>query len=181
MSEFAERTALSDLLARMRPEGDTFRVDVPDDWLQGRAMYGGLSTALCLQAAYNGIAALPPLRSAQVSFVGPAGGTVRVSPVIVRRGKSTVFVAVDLTGDKGLATRAMFCFAAARESRLAEVHLPAPGVAPPAECGPFFEDGNGRNQGPSFAQHFESRRAGWGAAGQRCGARRVPGLDAAPG
>jgi hypothetical protein len=54
---------------------------------QGRTTYGGCSAALCLEAAKRllrdqrhsaGAAELPPLRSAQVAFVGPAGGDVKV-------------------------------------------------------------------------------------------------------
>jgi hypothetical protein len=54
---------------------------------QGRTTYGGCSAALCLEAAKrllrdqrhsSGAAELPPLRSAQVAFVGPAGGDVQV-------------------------------------------------------------------------------------------------------
>ena len=47
-------------------------VSVPDTWRQGRAMFGGLAAALCVQVAIEEIADLPPLRSAQFLFVGPA-------------------------------------------------------------------------------------------------------------
>ncbi len=62
---------------------------------------------------------LPPLRSAQFVFIGPATGRLRIKPTELRRGKSTVFVGVDLHGDDGLATRAMLCFGAARPSSVA--------------------------------------------------------------
>jgi hypothetical protein len=54
----------------------------------------------------------------------------------------------------------VLCFGAERESRLRYLQCQAPRVAEPGECGPFFEDRQGRNQGPNFAQHFDSRRAG---------------------
>ena len=72
MSKSSERTPLSAVLAEMQPFDGGFRVGISDDWRQGRAIYGGLSTALCLTAARGSIEGLPPLRSAQVSFIGPA-------------------------------------------------------------------------------------------------------------
>lgn len=163
MTESTSRTPLSELLAAMTPAGEGFESRVPSDWLQGRAIYGGLSGALCLEAARRHADDLPPLRSAQITFVGPAGDTVEIVPRIVRRGKSTTFMTVDMHGDKGLATHATFCFGAARPSRLADTGLPAPAVDAPEQGGRFFEDAQGRNQGPNFAQHFNSRRVG-GAA-----------------
>ena len=54
-------------------------VSVPDTWRQGRAMFGGLAAALCVQAAIDEIPDLPPLRSAQFLFIGPATQSVRMS------------------------------------------------------------------------------------------------------
>src|SRR5271165_3551282 len=98
--------SFSRLLQDISRSGDEFTTTVPDDWLQGRTLYGGLSAALCVEAAARTFSELPPLRSAQFSFVGPASGAVRLVPSILRKGKSTVFVAVDLIGEAGLATRA---------------------------------------------------------------------------
>jgi len=163
MTDTTRPTPLSELLAAMTPVEDGFESRVPSDWLQGRAIYGGLSSALCLEAARRHVDDPPPLRSAQVTFIGPAGDTVRIVPTIARRGKSATFVTVDMHGDKGLATRATFCFGAARQSRLADSDLPAPAVDAPEQGERFFEDEEGRNRGPEFAQHFNARRVG-GAA-----------------
>ncbi len=145
----------------MTSEGDARRVEIPADWLQGRAVYGGLSAAICLQATLQQFAAddLPPLRSVQISFIGPAGSEVRAQPEVVRQGKSTTFVTVDMHSDDKLAVRATLCFAKARESRLAIVDCPMPQVPSVDECGFFFEDRHGANRGPNFAQHFNSRLA----------------------
>ncbi|MES1926229.1 thioesterase family protein [Salinisphaera sp. T31B1] len=161
MTDSDSRTPLSELLASMSADGDAVRVHIPDDWLQGRAVYGGLSAALCLQATLEGLGDdLPPLRSVQLSFIGPAGSDVRLSPEIVRQGKSTTFVTVDMSSDDKLAVRATLCFARARSSHLSIVDCPAPVVAGVADCADFFRDAEGRNQGPNFAQHFNSRFAG---------------------
>lgn len=135
-------------------------VTVPDNWLQGRAIYGGLSAALCLQAVLNAHDDLPPLRSAQLTFIGPGRGQFNLTPKILRRGKSTAFIDVDMATPDGEPTaRALFCFGATRDSTLSHLTLPAPAVAEPDECGRFFEDAQGRNRGPNFASNFNSRRA----------------------
>jgi acyl-CoA thioesterase len=148
-------TPFSQLLASMTLDGTVLTARVTDDWRQGRTLYGGLSTALCVAAALRVFPALPPLRSAQFVFVGPASGTVHATPMLLRRGKSTVFVSIDLTGDDGLATRALLCFGAARASALAHGGLSMVVVPPPEDCAAFFVAGGA----PNFAQHFDSRLA----------------------
>jgi acyl-CoA thioesterase len=119
-------------------------------------LYGGLSASLCVEAAGRAVPDLPPLRSAQFAFVGPASGVVTARATVLRRGKSTVFISADLEGDAGLATRALLCFAAPRESALGYSGLPMPEVAPPADCPEFFDAA----AAPAFFQHFEARQAG---------------------
>ncbi len=127
-----------------------------DGWRQGRTLYGGLSAALCVEAAARVFNGLPALRSAQFAFVGPASGNVSVRPALLRQGKSTAFISADLHGDASLATRAMLCFAAPRASALAHSAMPAPQVPSPADCRNFFAPG----ARPAFARQFEARRAG---------------------
>jgi acyl-CoA thioesterase len=150
MAEFTE------LLAGIRRDGEAWRIDVSDDWLQGRTIYGGLGAALCLEAALREFAGLPPLRSAQFAFIGPAAGQLRIQPVTLRQGKSTVFAGVDLHGESGLATRATLCFGAARESALAHAALPAPTLKAPQQCPDFFHNAP---PGLRFLQHIEGRAA----------------------
>ncbi len=107
------------LMASMAADGETSSVTATEDWLQGRTIYGGLTAAFCLESVAQHFDELPPLRSAQFSFVGPASGTVMIRPTILRRGKSTVFVGVDLFGEAGLATRATLCYGMARPSSVA--------------------------------------------------------------
>jgi acyl-CoA thioesterase len=156
-------SAFTDLLTETHRDGEAWVSHVTDDWRQGRTLYGGLSAALCLNAALEAFADLPPLRSAQFAFVGPAAGEVRAVPALLRQGKSATSAAVDLAGEAGLATRALFTFGAGRPSAYARTNLPAPAVPAPETCGPFFRD-DGR---PTFSQHFDVRNAG--------GARPVTG------
>jgi acyl-CoA thioesterase len=150
-------TDFTDLMHSLTPADDGWSVTVTDDWLQGRTVYGGLASALCLQATMQSFAELPPLRSAQIAFIGPAAGALQIRPAVLRKGKSTVFVGVDLVGEAGLATRATFCFGAARASAFSHSVMVAPAVAVPETCPDFFR---GAPESLRFLQHIEGRHVG---------------------
>lgn len=149
------QSAFSELFSAAVMAGGTLSVDLPEDWLQGRTAYGGLSAAVCVEAALRQAPDLPPLRSAQFAFAGPAAGRLTATPQVLRRGKSSAFVGVDLVGEAGLAVRALLCFAVARASTLDHLDLAAPEVPPPDGLEPFFSF-TGK---PSFMSHFEGRLA----------------------
>ena len=86
----------SQMLQSFREEKGAFLAAISADWMQGRTTYGGLAAALSLEGTLRAHPSLPPLRSAQVSFIGPAGGEVRVAPQLLRQGKSVAFVGADL-------------------------------------------------------------------------------------
>lgn len=102
--------SLSEILRAATPAENGFEADIPDGWLQGRTAYGGLSAAMALEAARNASPDMPPLRSAQISYVGPLAGPVSVQPHLLRRGKNAAFVRCDVTGEAGLGLSAMFVF-----------------------------------------------------------------------
>ena len=143
------------LMASMASHDDTCSVTATEDWLQGRTIYGGLAAAFCLEGVSRLHGDLPPLRSAQFSFAGPASGTVTIRPTILRKGKSTVFVGADLSGEAGLATRATLCYGAARQSELALNTVGSPNVPEPDASPVFFRPVPGLN----FIQHFDGRLA----------------------
>jgi acyl-CoA thioesterase len=148
--------AYSELIASFAAAPGGFQGCVPDNWLQGRTFYGGLTAALCLEGALAGRADLPALRSAQISFVGPAEGEVSVRCELLRQGKSVTFVNADLFGEGGLAARAVFAFGAARPSLFNRHFTPMPDVPGPDEAGRFFAPGI---DGPVFARNFDVRLA----------------------
>lgn len=150
-------TEFSVLMDDVQRAEDGWAVTVSDDWLQGRTVYGGLASALCLQAALKEFPDLPPLRSAQFAFIGPAAGMLRMAPVALRRGKSTVFVGVDLHGEAGLATRATLCFGAGRASALHHTAIEPARPKPPDACPSFFDNAP---PGLKFLQHIDGRHAG---------------------
>jgi acyl-CoA thioesterase len=150
-------TEFTELMNSLQRDTGVWTVDVSDDWLQGRTVYGGLAAALCLESVQREIADLPPLRSAQFSFVGPAGGKLEIRPAVLRRGKSTVFVGADLIGDAGLATRATLCFGAARRSALTHRTIISPRPNAPLDCPNFFRNAPADLR---FLQHIDGRLAG---------------------
>jgi acyl-CoA thioesterase len=127
-------TSFSDILAGIAPREDGFVVAVAENWRQGRTLYGGISAALCVECAMRSVSDLPPLRSAQFSFIAPVVGEVRIVPSVLRRGKTAVFMAADLFVEDHLAVRGTLCFGASRASisgmPQASRCLPADNVSP---------------------------------------------------
>lgn len=129
-------TPITDILAARTPIDGGFRVTVTPDWLQGRTAYGGLSAALALQAALELEPDLPPLRSAQVAFIGPLSGEVTVTATKLRRGRNAAFIQADVSSEAGLGFRATFVFMSALPSQLAHdtaARAPLPAPAPDAK------------------------------------------------
>jgi acyl-CoA thioesterase len=124
-------TPIANILATRTPLGSGFTCTVPGDWMQGRTSYGGLSAALALQAALELEPDLPPLRSAQVAFIGPLAGTVTVAATKLRRGRNAAFLQADVSSEAGLGLRATFVFMAPLASAIAHDTAPRPPIAPP--------------------------------------------------
>ena len=126
-------TSIAEILAAATPIDNGFTATIPANWLQGRTAYGGLSSALALHAAQAIEPDLPPLRSAQVSFIGPLAGTVRVTASKLRRGRNAAFIQADIVSELGLGYRATFVFMSDQPSRIdldgrlhSDVRPPAP-------------------------------------------------------
>ena len=155
-------TSFSDILQAAKfVEEQGYTYSLEKSWMQGRAIYGGLSTSLCLHGVLQQHPDLPPLRSVNVNFIGPASPDVYVKSSVLRRGKSVAFIQGELWGEAGLITQAVFGFGAERKSRLDAVyseprqviHLERAEPFFPTE-GPFSLEGGSR---PAFTQHFEVR------------------------
>jgi acyl-CoA thioesterase len=128
---------------------------ISDNWMQGRTTYGGLSAALCLQAAYLSYPDLPPLRSASINFIGPTSGEFDVTISILRKGKSVTYINAELTSIKGLATHAVLTFGASRKSRLDRTFTAPPQVPDPKQSEGFQTHG----LEPQFLSNFERHLA----------------------
>lgn len=92
-------TTFSTLLAAAGRSPGVLSVHVPDDWLQGRSLFGGLQAALAVETMRTLVPDVP-LRVLQTTFVGPVGGgLVTVSARVLRAGKNVMHVEARLGDD----------------------------------------------------------------------------------
>ena len=147
-------TSLPATLASLEPvaadEGRGWRGAVPDTWLQGRTAYGGFSAALALHAAQRSDVDLPPLRSAQIAFIGPLAGPVTIRAQRLRRGRNAAFIQADVESDAGLGLRATFVFMGPVDSRVELRQGEPPAFAKPDGAVATFS-----GKAPFFTQNFE--------------------------
>ncbi|MGH8517373.1 MAG: thioesterase family protein, partial [Panacagrimonas sp.] len=138
-------------------------VEVPEDWTQGRTLFGGLQAALLVRAMRAHLDTGSPLalRSLQVTFVAPVPpGRVAIASRLLRTGKSAVHCEARIENADG-ATEcvAIAVFGRARPSSLA-LAPPAPVVARDAASSPQVRWVEGAS--PLFTRHLEQR---WAAGG----------------
>lgn len=153
-------SSLRAVVETLVPEGDGFIVEAPAEWSQGRTLYGGITAAFAYEAIRRAHDGLPPLRSAQLTFVGPASGRLRFTSELLRRGRSTALIAAECSSEEGVAARAVFAFGAARDSKVAHNFMPMPRVPAPEEVGSFRKEGGATR--PGFWNNFETRLAAGG-------------------
>ena len=145
-------TPFSVLLSQVQASEGTALLDVPDDWLQGRTLFGGLQAVVGL-AAMRSVAPAAPLRSLQVTFLAPVpGGPVRAVARILRSGKSTTHVEARIVdGDNTLALL-VGVFGVARQSAvLLRPEQPKVSAGNPIEL-PWMPGVT-----PNFTQHFKAK------------------------
>ncbi|MFN3338453.1 MAG: thioesterase family protein [Dietzia sp.] len=144
-------------------------VEVTDGWTQGRAIYGGLTGALLLASIKGrlrdaaddgaGTAALHPLRSFTVSFVGPATtGPVEVHAEVLRIGKNVTQCQATLRQDGAIVATALAAFGKHRESTISVVPShPMPELPDPEtiEAFPYIE-----KMTPEFYRFLALRQVG---------------------
>lgn len=130
-----------------------WRYSIGGDWMQGRTAYGGISAALALDAVMRDHPGEAPLRTAQVSFVGPVGGNCTVTTRLLRQSKSSRFAAADLVSESGYGTNGLFTFMKGRESHIDHRHISAPDVSDPGMLLPVPE----HPMRPPFTRKFDMR------------------------
>lgn len=147
---------LDTLLATLASDGDDITATIDPSWMQGRTAYGGISSAVALAAVMHKYAPEKPLRSAQISFVGPVGGDCRVATRVLRQSKSSLFVDAGVSSADGFGTAGLFTFSGARASHLDHNLLVMPDVPDPDALEPLpFSKFR-----PEFARHFDTRPIG---------------------
>lgn len=147
----------SEILDSIRFDGAIGEVTVTNDWSQGRAIYGGLVTAVGNAAMRKLVPQERLLRSLQTTFVGPAGPrTWKIKAEVLRVGKAVTLARCDIIDDDQVAATLTGVYGGPRQSIVT--------VRPPAAEAPRkVEDINEvRFQpgvAPDFVQHFALRWA----------------------
>jgi len=150
-------TPLHELLSSRTRTGDNVIFRIPEDWLQGRTAYGGLTAAIAAQAMRDVAGAdWPPdvrLRSLQTNFVGPVlTGAAEVSVRLLREGKSVRQVQASVTSLGQVSAMLVGVYGSARQTALSPL-APRQGAvrctADDAPTRPFVP-----GLMPSFLQHF---------------------------
>lgn len=123
-------TTLKQLLDTIEPKQP---LSLPATWLQGRTAYGGLSSALALHVLKKSIAQIDaPLKTAQISFIGPVSENVMFHVDLLRKGKSATQISVDAKVEEQMCYRAGFVFGLPRESQIAHDFSSCPEVPAPS-------------------------------------------------
>lgn len=160
-------TTLAELLSRRERTtiGSLHRIrfDVSPDWQQGRTTFGGVLSALAVQAMRDVCGSDWPLRALQTNFVGPVSpGRFDVEVVLLRQGKNIRQVQArvlqaDETGIEQVGGVLLGVFGAARTSTLPHLrpdHHPVAKDPDSAFLWPFVPGIT-----PAFTQHLEFRQA----------------------
>ncbi|MGM0394917.1 MAG: acyl-CoA thioesterase domain-containing protein [Thermodesulfobacteriota bacterium] len=64
-------TLFATLMEKIENPGEKTHLHVPDDWMQGRTVYGGLVAALALKAMRAHVSPERKIRGLFISFIGP--------------------------------------------------------------------------------------------------------------
>ncbi|UAA39370.1 thioesterase family protein [Paraneptunicella aestuarii] len=93
---------------------------VPDEWSQGRTVFGGATVALAYQAIRKLIGYERVLRSISVNFVGPinAGEAFDIEPEVLREGRSVTHATAKIVQDGRVGLVCQACFGNSRESKI---------------------------------------------------------------
>lgn len=146
-----------EILNSIRDSGEELRVTVSDDWLQGRATFGGLVAAVGNEAMRNVVPRDRPLRSLQTTFVGPAGaGTWKLRARVLRAGKAVTLARCEVIEGEQVVAVQTGVYGADRES--AVLVKPTP-VDSPRGVDEINELRYTPERAPAFVQHFALRFA----------------------
>jgi acyl-CoA thioesterase len=145
-------TPFTELMQSVRADAGACAVEVPDDWLQGRSVFGGLQVALALRAMRTLVPEMP-LRTLQALFAAPVpGGTMHTQARVLRAGKNTMHVEARIVSGGETLMLVMGVFGNARESVVSV--KPRQAAVDHSKAIPFrFVPG----VTPAFTQHFVSR------------------------
>ena len=144
------------ILEDLRREGDGYMGTLPDNWMQGRTTYGGLTASIMLEAANRAITDLPPLRSAMINFIGPMSFAPDISVAVLRQGRNVTSVEAKCFCYEQAVATAAFSFGNQIQQAQISQSLPAPDAPPPAGCEAYIPEFAAKFA-PAFTRNFETR------------------------
>jgi acyl-CoA thioesterase len=107
----------SEVLQSVRGQAGVCTATVPDEWLQGRTVFGGLQAALAVRAMRGVVPAEVPLRTLQTTFIAPVpAGELCIEASLLRQGKSATQCEARILVDGQVACVNLGIFGAARAS-----------------------------------------------------------------
>lgn len=142
-----------DIMNAIRYQQHSATAGVPDSWLQGRSLFGGMQAALALKAMRTLVPTEFPLRTLQTTFMAPVpGGQVTASATELRSGKNTRHAQATIGDGDQVQAISIAVFGKARSSSITRT-LPPP-RQPDGNARPFqFQAG----ATPNFTQYFDAR------------------------
>lgn len=158
MDRPAEVKIDASLRALWTRDGSGWVGSLPEGWMQGRSVFGGV-TAATMAALGRRLVSEDArlLRSASIQLLAPVtAGDVRGSATLLREGRNITFVEVRLTQADVLVGRATLVFARPMQSTLDVAAPPAPKTDDPASmlAVPYIE-----GVIPEFTQNVDMRFA----------------------
>ncbi|MGH8179102.1 MAG: acyl-CoA thioesterase [Steroidobacter sp.] len=162
--------SFAEVLNSISADGSDFTVSVGEDWLQGRATFGGLVAAAGNEAMRRVVPRDRPLRSLQTTFVGPATpGTWRLRARVLRVGKAVTLAQCEILDGDQVAALQVGVYGGPRPSAVL--------VNPQAKAAPRQVDDlnevrfQPERGSPAFIQHFAVR---WAQGAKPFSAERSP-------
>lgn len=147
----------SEIVASLSSDNNRHHVEIGTDWMQGRAAFGGLISALGNTAMRRHVAEAIPLRGLQVSFIGPAlEGTLDIRTELLRQGKSVTLVRCDITQRGQLVAIMVGSYGAARTPPMQKIPIAA---IPQRALNDLRDVTYREGISPSFAQYICHRWA----------------------
>jgi acyl-CoA thioesterase len=148
----------SDVLSSIATDGADFTITVGEDWLQGRATFGGLVAAAGNETMRRLVPRDRPLRSLQTTFVGPATpGTWRIKARVLRVGKAVTLAHCEIVDRDQIAAIQVGVYGGPRPSAaLVKRQTPSAPRAVEELSEVRYQPERGS---PAFVQHFAMRWA----------------------
>ena len=142
----------SQLMASTRAEPGAATLQVPEEWMQGRTVFGGLQAAVALKAMRT-LVPDTPLRTLQGTFLAPVpGGAVTARARVLRQGKNAAHVEARIVDGDATLALLVGVFGTARASTVAVLPSQVPVASVRPIDFPFV-----KGVTPNFTQHFVVR------------------------